>query len=201
MSTSCVERTSVAKWSEAQAWERNFWIREQKNLARYGKNIAWYLLSRVGLREKCRGDDSNRWWKKQFDGYTFLPPTIENAIEVGCGPYTNMRLIRQVCHPRNLVLSDPLIETYAGFRLSFIQEMSQKRACTLDNHALETLPFGNATFDLVVMINVLDHVQDAIACIHTLSRLLKRQGIIIIGQDLTNEDDLRLQPEGMRIGH
>ena len=52
-------------------------------------------MSVFGMVEKYRGDDDNQWWADCFEGYKFLPPKAENVIEVGCGPYTNMRLVRK----------------------------------------------------------------------------------------------------------
>ena len=195
------DRTDQQTWLVAQDWERDHWLREQKALAKFGKNFAWKLLSLFGFVEKHRGDDRNRWWKIGFDNYIFLPKTVENALEVGCGPYTNMRLIRTVCKPRHIVLSDPLIRTYVKFKMTFVNEMYKEASCTLDDHPLEELPLADSYFDLAVMINVLDHVRDANLCMQNLIRVLKPGGFVIVGQDLTNEEDLMRHPEGLKAGH
>ena len=189
------------EWQVAQAWERAFWLRQQKNLAKFGKNQLWRLLAAFGRVERYRGDDHNQWWASRFDNYKFLPSKVDNAIEVGCGPYTNMRLVRKACLPAHIFLSDPLIRTYVRFKMTFVNEMYREAGCWLDDHPLEDLPYKDNYFDLAVMLNVLDHVQDANACMQSLIRIVKPGGIVIVGQDLTDEDDLRNQPEGMRIGH
>jgi ubiquinone/menaquinone biosynthesis C-methylase UbiE len=196
-----IDRVDNERWQNAQAWERDHWLRDQKALARYGKNLVWRLLSLFGVVEKYRGDDRNRWWRDAFDNYSFLPQTVDNALEVGCGPYTNMRLIRTQCNPRHLYLSDPLIRTYVQLNMTFVNEMYRDAACCLDDHPLEELPFADDYFDLVVMINVLDHVRDADQCMKSLTRVLKHGGFAIIGQDLSDLDDLKRQPEGLRVGH
>jgi ubiquinone/menaquinone biosynthesis C-methylase UbiE len=188
-------------WKQAQVWERDFWFREQRNLKKYGKNYAWRLLSLLGRVEKYRGDDNNQWWAKQFENYSFLPRIAENVIEVGCGPYTNVRLVRKACQPKYVFLSDPLIRTYVNFPMTMVRELHRSAGAYLDDHALEDLPFRDAYFDVAVMINVLDHVQDAHACMRSLLRILKPGGYVIIGQDLTNEEDFRTHPDGMRTGH
>lgn len=195
------ERVDHPRWVEAQRWEHDFWIRQQKNLARFGKNHIWRLLAMVGAKEKYRGDDDNHWWANCFDNFSFLPARVENAIEVGCGPYTNMRLVRKACEPAHLFLSDPLIRTYVHFKITFLHQMYSTAACYLDDHPLEDLPYRDDYFDLAVMLNVLDHVQDAASCMKTLNRIVKPGGIVIIGQDLTDEEDLRSHPDGMRTGH
>jgi SAM-dependent methyltransferase len=189
------------RWEKAQTWERAHWVRDQKELAKFGKNQIWRALSLFGFVEKYRGDDRNSWWSKMFNDYKFLPSSVENALEVGCGPYTNIRLIRKVCEPKHLFLSDPLIRTYADFKMTFVNEMYKKRECMLDDHPLEELPFADGYFDLTVMINVLDHVRDAGACMRNLIRVTKRGGFVVVGQDLTNAADFAKQPDGLQIGH
>jgi SAM-dependent methyltransferase len=112
-----------------------------------------------------------------------------------------MRLVRKACAPAHLVLSDPLIRTYVRFKMTFVNEMYREASCYLDDHSLEDTPFKSDYFDLAVMLNVLDHVQDANACMRSLTRIVKPGGIVIIGQDLTDEEDLLTHPEGMRTGH
>jgi ubiquinone/menaquinone biosynthesis C-methylase UbiE len=195
------DKVSRDRWRTAQAWEREHWVRDQKGLARYGKNHIWRLLSLFGLVDQYRGDDRNLWWKESFDDYKFLPATVDNALEVGCGPYTNIRLIRRVCKPNHIYLSDPLVRTYVKFKMTFVSEMHREAACCIDDHPLEELPFANNYFDLAVMINVLDHVQDAGRCMENLLRVIKPGGFVVIGQDLTNEEDFRRQPQGLQTGH
>jgi SAM-dependent methyltransferase len=195
------DRVGHDRWQTAQAWEREHWLRDQEGLAKYGKNYIWRILSLFGRVDKYRGDDRNQWWKESFEGYRFLPPTVENALEVGCGPYTNLRLIRGVCKPKHIFLSDPLVRTYVKFKMTFVSEMHREGLCCIDDHPLEALPFASSYFDLAVMINVLDHVQDAGLCMENLLRVIKPGGFVVIGQDLTNEEDFPRQPEGLQIGH
>jgi ubiquinone/menaquinone biosynthesis C-methylase UbiE len=195
------ERVDHERWQTAQAWEREHWLRNHSALGRHGKNVAWRLLSLLGLVEKYRGNDRNRWWRDNFDNYKFLPRTVDKALEVGCGPYTNMRIVSKACKPQHIYLSDPLIDTYVGFKMTFVNEMHRKASCHLDDHPLEKLPFDSGYFDLAIMINVLDHVQDANLCMQQLLRVVKRGGIVIIGQDLTDSRDLKRQPEGVKVGH
>ncbi len=146
--------------------------------------------------------DWNTWWKAQFDDYRFVPAVVPDALEVGCGPYTNVRLMLDRCRFEHLYLSDPLIRTYVNFKLTFVAERYRKADCILDDHPLEDLPFADRYFDLVVMINVLDHVQDAVKCMENVVRVVKPGGILILGQDLTNEQDLAaLKEDPGAVGH
>jgi len=203
MSNSVIsDKVSHERWQAAQQWERDFWVDTQRQRAKYGKNFIWKLLSAFNLVPKYRGDDSNGWWKKQFDDYSFLPATVTNALEVGCGPYTNVRMMMDRCRFQHLYLSDPLIRTYVRFKMTLVAELYQKAACVLDDHPLEELPFASNYFDLVVMINVLDHVADARQCMENLIRVIKPGGILILAQDLTNEQDVAvLKHDAGEVGH
>lgn len=177
-------------------------MRTQQLRARFGKNWIWRVLRACGLVPRHRGDDYNAWWKQQFAGYDFLPASVENAIEVGCGPYTNVRLMLERCRIAHLVLSDPLIRTYVKFQLTFVAERYRAADCMLDDHPLEELPFRDGFFDLAVMINVLDHVRDARLCMDRIVGTTKPGGILVIGQDLTNEEDLEaLKDDPGAVGH
>jgi ubiquinone/menaquinone biosynthesis C-methylase UbiE len=182
-------KTTDEVWRNAQKWEEAHWVNAQRERAKFGKNWIWRILSLCKLVPKHRGDDWNTWWMNQFNNYSFLPPEMGDVIEVGCGPYTNVRLMRDRCRMKHLVLSDPLIRTYVKFKLTFVREMYDKAACSLDDHPLEELPFKDAHFDMAVMINVLDHVRDANACMENFYRVVKPGGIVIFGQDLSREED------------
>jgi ubiquinone/menaquinone biosynthesis C-methylase UbiE len=195
-------KTTQEVWKKAQEWEKNHWINAQQIRARWGKNWIWRCLSILGIVPKYRGDDWNNWWKEQFNSYSFLPDHVQNAIEVGCGPYTNIRFMQPKCKMDYLVLSDPLIKTYTNFKLTFVNKMYQETGCALDSHPLENIPYKDNYFDLSVMINVLDHVKDANECMENLFRITRRGGIIIVGQDLSQEEDAQalLADPGL-IGH
>ena len=196
-----VTKVERERWEKAQEWEKRYWITTQEARAKHAKNLIWRILALSGLRPKYRGDDWNYWWKKHFDDYRFLPKVVNKAVELGCGPYTNFRLISEICVPKQLYLSDPLITTYIDFKLTFLSEMYRKGACIIDGHPIEECPFADDYFDLTVVINVLDHVQDAQACMEKAVNITKPEGILLLGQDLTNEVDA-LQPDVKEdVGH
>lgn len=186
-----VTKVNEERWRSAQQWELRHWVNTQKQRALWGKNYIWRLLSLLRVVPQYRGDDWNVWWARQFDNYNFLPPRVERAIELGCGPYTNMRLIVERCKAAEIVLSDPLIESYLQFELTFLSDMIKKGLCVADGHPAEDCPFPDQYFDLVVMINVLDHVRDAEASVRQAMRITSQGGILLLGQDLSNESDIR----------
>ncbi|MEI6564444.1 MAG: class I SAM-dependent methyltransferase [bacterium] len=195
-------RVERERWVAAQEWERAHWVNSERERARFAKNVIWRVLSACGLKPKYRGDDSNLWWRDQFDRYSFLPPTLDNAIELGCGPYTNMRHILAHCSPAHVILSDPLIRTYVHFPLAFVAAMYRAAFCTLDDHPAEECPFASDYFDLVVMTNVLDHVRDADLCIKEAARITKPGGFLIMGQEMSDDDDAKaMRDDPGQVGH
>ena len=186
---------SQKRWREAQNFELNVWKRQN---ARWYKAVA-KVRHLFNKNAHLPGDDWNGWWLEQFAGYAQLPQEIDNAIELGCGPYTNMRLI---CANRSInyvMCSDPLALDYIKFKGQWLAESHKQGAIIVDNHPLEDCPYATDYFDLVVLINVLDHVQDARVSIEHALRIVKTGGYFVFGQDLTDDEDIRNTPED--VGH
>ena len=182
------------QWQEAQKWEKNFWDKRVRN-SRSTRNLGLFkmLVQKIlGLRSD---PNVNYWWSKQFDEYSFVPEYLQNAIEFGCGHTTNMRLILKGRRSKHIFASDPLIRHYITYRASPISRKWRKGQYLINDHPLEEAPFCSNYFDLVVCINVLDHVQDVSLCMKNLIRVVKPNGILIFGQNLTNEDDLKATEE------
>src|SRR5215207_9309977 len=114
---SSVVFVSRERWLEAQAWERELWVSSQCKSG--WKKAAWPVLRpilRAARWQRAWGDDWNHWWAAEFDHYGFLPEHLGDYIELGCGPYTNTRLILPGHSASRVVCSDPLAETYLTFR-------------------------------------------------------------------------------------
>jgi SAM-dependent methyltransferase len=195
-----VRSVSVERWREAQRWERELW--EQGQRKRGWKRVVWPVaapvLRALGWR-RVWGDDWNHWWKWQFDDYGFLPNELGDAIELGCGPYTNTRLILEGRSARRMVCSDPLVRTYVTFEDRWLARAHRTGQVEIDDHAIEDTPFAGGSFDLVVMINVLDHVHDADRCLANAIGLLREGGIFVLGQDLSDAGDIARHPYD--VGH
>ena len=195
-----VRSVSAERWSEAQEWELTLW---REGLRKHGwKQVVWPVVAPV-LRalnwRRAWGDDWNHWWKDRFEGYAFLPSDLGDCIELGCGPYTNIRLILEGRTASRVVCSDPLADSYVGFTGRWLAEAHAAGRVEVDSHAIEESPFARPSFDLVVMINVLDHVRDADLCMRTAIELVRPGGYFVLGQDLSNEDDLTHHPYD--VGH
>lgn len=175
-----MDTVPLSRWQQAQEYELRTW----KRRLTFPHYHALLILHYLGLRSDHPQDDWNQWWRRQFDHYSMLPAHLHGAIEVGCGPFTNLRLIRTTCRIERIVLNDPLINHYAGMRRSWINHAMSMEGVTLDARPLEDLHTVEERFDLAVMINVLDHVYDLGRCMSNATRLVKNGGYIIVGQDL-----------------
>ena len=182
---------SPERWREAQQWELAFWNRQ--NLpSPFWKRLIRPLLVVRGLRaqvSKTTYDDRNEWWRKQFDNYSFLPPSSDNVCELGCGPYTNMRLILEGMQAKHVHCSDPLARSYMSYPNAWLGAAARAARVCVDYHPAEECPYASDYFDLVVMINVLDHVRDARRCLEHAIRITRTGGLLLFGQDLTLATD------------
>lgn len=198
--TCSILRVDHRRWEQAQQWERTLWERAQRH--RGARRLLWplgrLLLGPLGARAAHR-DDWNHWWASQFANYQFLPKRLESFIELGCGPYTNARIILGGRTADRVVLSDPLMDTYVDFTGNWLHQQHRRGTIEIDSHPIETLPFPDASFEVVALINVLDHVQDAMRCLRRAAGLVKEQGFLLLGQDLS--DDVDIQRVGYDIGH
>ncbi|NIT04303.1 methyltransferase domain-containing protein [Candidatus Saccharibacteria bacterium] len=191
----------------------------------------WLEAQKFSLESASRsyesGDDWNHWWKEKFDGYRVLEgKKFENVLEVGCGPHTNLRLILPLIEAKNLYFEDPLIRDFFDFfapasvgwkrrwfgwlkpakpgpehHLKKIVEDRRYRV-DLTSDPLEELPYKDKLMDLIVCNNVLDHVMDAGKCMKEMHRVLKKGGLVVLGQDLSDEEDYRRSPDSWKdVGH
>jgi SAM-dependent methyltransferase len=201
-----VLEVSEKRWSDAQHFESDVWIRSNQ------QNSGWKVLERfvratrhptrlvkyLAYRDFHCGDDWNYWWLEQFENYRVLPKSVE---KVGCGPYTNIRLISQRCRIQEIHCCDPLIDLYTTFRLTWLAEQVSKNRVKVSKQKAEFLTFKDGCFDMAVCINVLDHVQNANECLRQLLRVVKSGGFIIFGQDLSSEDDCKIEMVNKDVGH
>lgn len=188
---------SLSRWKQAQESERKF-----------------------ATTNILEGDDWNLWWREKFDNYNCLKNRVfKNALEVGCGSHTNLWQIMQTAKIQNVHLEDPLIFYYllggscpsdpiqaikwltAG--RTHIADIVDSGICSdTSSLPIEQMQYPEKSMDLVVCINVLDHVYDFDLCMLAMNRVLTAGGVFIIGQDLTNDQDAIQCPETVTdIGH
>lgn len=201
------------RWEEAQRYERLTWTRDGRFAA----------------------DDRNEYHLKNFANYVAIRDRhFSNGIELGCGPFTNFRLILQTCQVDNVSLLDPLIPSYLShpfcaypkskiggvLRPSLLLRDLRYPSTFLRNRrnvfqvggwfgrTVSLFPvtiedfLTTAKFDLVIMINVLEHCRDANAVLGQILRLLLPGGTFIFADVAWDSDDVqRTVPISYDAGH
>jgi SAM-dependent methyltransferase len=95
----------------------------------------------------------------------------KTILDVGCGPYP-LSIAFEDCR---IICLDPLIRRYeeAGFPLAeFTDRVTFVRAFA------EDMPFPSQSFDAVISVNAIDHVDDFARAAQEISRVLKRDGVL-----------------------
>lgn len=139
--------------------------------------------------------DRNEEHKANFNGYDTLPNDLGHILEIGCGPFTQMRTICMAGHrAKSITLLDPLLDTYLKHPnctyKNTIATFLSMRAEELDD-ALR--------FDTVICINVLEHVQDAAAVLNKLFNALNPDGWLVFQERSWNIDLTKLYDVGHPI--
>lgn len=169
----------VETWHEAQKEELNCWIREPND-----------------------NEDWNTWWSSKFSDYDFLKQEqqFESIYEVGCGPYAkNIQIVCQKLGytPNRLLLEDPLLDSYVslGKSVSRFKGFKNVEMISLPMEQFKLADLDIEPVDVLICNNVLDHVQSVEACFEHVLSSLKENGILILGQDLTSDEDTNKHPD------
>ncbi len=194
-----VVRIDSERWAEAQRYERKTWME-------------------LNLRAN---DDHNRRHLARFGGYEALRDrSFRRGIELGCGPFTNMRLILGLAEIHDIHLLDPLVRHYVnhplcryhGSRFGGIPRLSALGRLLRAGQLREiangvrigglrgrpvTLEASTAEdfetphrFDLAVMINVIEHCRDLNRIIATIDRILEPGGTFVFNDRGWDPPDL-----------
>jgi SAM-dependent methyltransferase len=95
----------------------------------------------------------------------------KTVLDLGCGPYP-LSIAFEDCH---IIGLDPLVREYeaAGFPLS---EFADR--VTFVRGFAEDMPFSSQSFDAVISVNAIDHVDDFASAAREISRVLKKDGVL-----------------------
>lgn len=192
-----VTQVGNTRWQEAQRYERRSWLEKGR----------WGVT------------DRNEHHQVRFANYVSLSGRkFKRGIELGCGPFTNLRLILEHCAIEQIYLLDPLISDYRahpfcryqhgrlggifsdnlarlpvylrhprGFLQNKINDWKIGgwfgRSLVLESSMIEAYQ-PDQRFNLVVMINVLEHCQDAMAVLNKIDELLTPDGVLVFHERL-----------------
>lgn len=193
-----VLRVPKTRWQEAQHYERDTWL----------------------IANATAADDRNNDHERAFGGYEALAGRrFAHAIELGCGPFTNLRVIARHCTVSQCSLLDPLIEDYllhphCMYDRRFLTTGETTLARTLRTSSYpgraigrllravapdvmvhrvpvaELLPIPieelsqTGRYDLVVMINVIEHCFDVTAIFEKILQILQPGGTLVFHDKL-----------------
>ena len=95
----------------------------------------------------------------------------KTILDLGCGPYP-LSIAFEECH---IVGLDPLVNEYeaAGFPLA---EFADR--VTFVRGFAEDMPFASRSFDAIISVNAIDHVDDFVRAAREISRVLKEDGVL-----------------------
>ena len=158
-----------SRWEEAQRYERKTWMTNLVNA----------------------DDDRNSDHKNNFNGYQAIAGrTFRRVIELGCGPFTNLRLILPHIRAEHVTLLDPLIKDYLN------HPHCTYRTGSLLGVPVETVASSieefnpSEPYDLLVMANVLEHCFDVPAIFRRILQCLRPGGTFVFGDNAFRREQL-----------
>jgi SAM-dependent methyltransferase len=154
---------SVRRWKAAQSYEIGFWEAQARRIAAGSEGqLGWYRwraeqlilrLERLGLHRLTGGD--------------------ARVVEVGSGPIG----VATFFPGAERVAVDPLADEYARNPvLSELRDPAVEYRAGLG----ERLPCPDAAYDLAIIENCIDHVQDMGAVMRELVRVLRPDGVLYL---------------------
>lgn len=122
------------------------------------------------------GQEENHWWFKvrrkiAFDwmkGFSFINETAA-ILDVGCGTGFLLGELQKRANAYGLDCADEAVEYCRARGLKNITKGDAS-----------SIPFGDEQFDIVLALDVLEHVENDVQAIKEIRRVLKKNGIAII---------------------
>jgi SAM-dependent methyltransferase len=160
-----IPKVTQERWEEAQHYERKTWCDSP------AKGMA---------------TDRNEFHENHFGGYKQINFSITNddlrVIELGCGPFTNLRLILPQIYRRikSIDLLDPLINDYIQHTVNCTYKTGNLGGlkANIISSPIENFEIPHK-YDLVVMINVIEHCFDVDVIIQKIADMIETGGIFI----------------------
>ncbi|CAG2216824.1 EXTL3 [Mytilus edulis] len=167
-------------------------------------------VEQITWDKRITSTDRNEAHAKSFNYYKSLPQHVGNVIEIGAGPFTQAQTIVQGKTATSITLIEPMAFHY----------MTNVKRCFYKNGSFGSLPttilsipaeeLSNVRkFDTLIMINVIEHVYDAISILNAAINLIKENGVFIWHERLWNnylgiansKHDREFQLHPIRIKH
>jgi len=168
-----IKEVPLERWKEAQEYEKE----------------TWCFSNARGM-----STDRNEDHRNKFRGYNQLNIHFHydglSLIELGCGPFTNLRLIIPELYRTisKVDLLDPLINDY----VKHTQNCHYKSGY-LSTRKVNLLPYAIEDFDvqeqydIIVMMNVLEHCRDIDLIFEKIKKMMHKNSIFLF-HDTSFED-------------
>lgn len=154
---------SQIRWKEAQQYEQGYWRGIATQIARgSASQLDWYSWRADQLKARLIRA-----------GRPDLADGSAAVVEVGCGPIGTVSYFPG----RERVAVDPLEGFYSSDPV--LSEL-RSPAVRYMSGVGENLPLEDAAFDLVIIENCIDHVQDVHGVMRELRRVLRRTGVLYL---------------------
>ncbi len=154
-----IVQVDKSRWFTAQKYERKTWME----------------------RSLGDSDDRNFEHRTRFNNYDSLRNgKFEEVIELGCGPFTNLRLVLPLIQSiKSVTLLDPLITDYLRHPNCTYKNgtLAGYNVQTISSTIEEFIP--DEKYDLVVMNNVLEHCYNIPKIFEVLTSMLNEGGVFI----------------------
>jgi len=159
---------SKDRWEKAQEAERSYWQQASQNVAEQKRaGLSWYdwrAKNLQGLVSKALGAD-----RSDFSNAA--------ALEIGSGPVGLVAFL----NARERYAIDPLCDFYSS-QPHLIEHRNPD--VVYQPSRGESLDFEDHHFDLIVMENVIDHVEKADDVMREINRVLKPDGVFFFTVNL-----------------
>lgn len=179
------------------------------NIPKYGR-LKVLSKSRIQKSRKCEVS----WWETArgipirneqqlaaFDKFSSLPDDLGDVLELGSGPYTKIRLILEQNQPRDvksITLVDPLLDEYLS-NPNITTSFNEKELCvnnkciSIKLHSITAESFHSERFyDTIILVNTLEHTENAVSILHNIYALLKSGGILVFGEEFATSFQLQI---------
>lgn len=163
-----IKKIPIQRWEEAQLYEKTTWCVKNPKLK----------------------TDRNEDHQTHFNDYKILNDILPhkkkiNIIEIGCGPFTNLRLILQKLKRgiNSIDLVDPLIEdyikncVYCSYKDNKLGNPVSWNVNIIKSTA-EDLNI-NKKYDLIMMLNVLEHCYDIDKIFDNILSIMDKDSIFV----------------------
>jgi SAM-dependent methyltransferase len=151
---------SRERWQDAQIFERQGWM------------VDWAAAA----------SDRHDEHQSLFNDYRDVPRDLGRVLEVGCGPFTQLRSIFPGRTAESVTLQDPLIGSYLGhYACPYKGGLFMGRSVKLLDCPAEDLCPMHAS-DTIICINVLEHVRDARKTLDNLFGCLVEGGTLVFAE-------------------